>query len=269
MPCAVTQQRWALGIEYDGGPFYGFQRQRQSPTVQACLEDALSQVANERIRVHASGRTDAGVHALGQVVHFDATPHRDERAWLLGGQTHLHPGVAIRWVRPVSDEFHARYSARARHYRYRILNRLSRSAIHRDRAYWVHQSLDADSMHRAAQALVGEHDFTSFRAAGCQARNPIRSVAAVRVRREADEVVMDIQANAFLYHMVRNIVGSLVLIGRGERPEVWLTELLAAKDRRQSGMTAPAHGLYFISALYDSAWGLPSEHAMDRAEALS
>ncbi len=260
-PVASTQ-RWAVGVEYDGSPFYGFQRQRQSPTVQACLEEALSRVADHPITIHASGRTDTGVHAFGQVVHFDARHHRDERAWLLGAQTHLHPGVAMRWVQPVSDAFHARYSARARHYRYRILNRLSRSAIDRDRAYWVHQPLDADAMQQAAVALLGEHDFTSFRAAGCQTHHAIRHVHALTVTRRGDEIDIDIRANAFLYHMVRNITGSLVLIGRGERPVAWLAELLEARDRSQSGMTAPAHGLYFIKALYEARWGLPPEFAL-------
>lgn len=254
-------QRWAVGVEYDGSPFYGFQRQRESPTVQACLEEALSRVADQPITIHASGRTDTGVHALGQVVHFDARHHRDERAWLLGAQTHLHPGVAMRWVQPVSHEFHSRYSARARHYRYRILNRLTRSAIDRDRAYWVHQPLDADAMQHAAAALVGEHDFSSFRAAGCQTHHAIRRVHALTVTRRGDEVEIDIRANAFLYHMVRNIAGSLVLIGRGERPVAWLAELLETQDRSQSGMTAPAHGLYFIKALYEPRWGLPPEYA--------
>ena len=262
-------QRWAVGVEYDGSPFYGFQRQRQSPTVQGCLEEALSRVADEPITIHASGRTDTGVHAFGQVVHFESSRHRTTRAWLLGAQTHLHPGVAIRWVQPVSDDFHARYSARARCYRYRILNRLDRTAIDRDRVFWVHQRLNAEAMQQAATALLGEHDFTSFRAAGCNRQHAIRTVRALQVKRRGDEIDIDIEANAFLYHMVRNIAGSLVLVGRGERPIEWLGDLIEAKSRSQSGMTAPAHGLYFIKALYDARWGLPAEYATPLAEALS
>jgi len=254
-----SPQRLAAAIEYDGVPFYGWQRQRQTPTVQACLEEALSQVANHRVEVHASGRTDTGVHAWRQVVHFDANVERSERSWILGTQTHLHPGISMVWVKAVAPDFHARYTATARHYQYRIINRLYRPAIDRHRAAWVYQPLDAQAMHAAAQALVGEHDFSSFRAAGCQAKHATRTVDWVSVTRRGDEIEINIQANAFLYHMVRNITGSLLLVGRGERPIDWMAEVLAKKNRAQSGMTAPANGLYFMRAVYPAHWGLPDE----------
>lgn len=252
-------QRLVAAIEYDGVPFYGWQRQRQTPTVQACLEEALAQVADHPVEVHASGRTDTGVHAWRQVVHFDVHVARSERSWMLGTQTHLHRGISMVWVKPVSENFHARYQATARHYRYRIINRLHRPAIDRHRAAWVYQPLDAQAMHEAAQALVGEHDFSSFRAAGCQAKHATRTVQSVSVVRDDDEIEINIQANAFLYHMVRNITGSLLLVGRGERPIDWMGEVLAKKDRTQSGMTAPAHGLYFMRAVYPDHLGLPAE----------
>lgn len=246
-------------VEYDGTPFFGWQRQAQTPTVQAELEKALSEVANHPVEVHASGRTDTGVHAWRQVVHFDVEAQRPIRGWLLGSQTHLMPGIAMVSMDQVDASFHARYSAVARQYRYRIINRAARPAIDRDRALWVHQSLDEEAMHRASQCLVGEHDFSSFRAAGCQAKHATRSVHWVKVTRSGDELYVDIEANAFLYHMVRNIVGSLLLIGRSERTVDWLAEVLMAQDRTLSGMTAPAHGLYFMRALYPSQWGLPEE----------
>ncbi len=254
-----TTQRLAAAIEYDGTPFFGWQRQRQTPTVQACLEHALSKVADHTIQVHASGRTDTGVHAWRQVIHFDATVERSERSWILGTQTHLHPGISMVWARPVAPDFHARYSASARHYCYRIINRLHRPAIDRQRTAWVHQPLDAERMHEAAQALVGEHDFSSFRAAGCQAKHATRTVHWVAVKRIGDEIEVHIQANSFLYHMVRNITGSLMLVGRGERPVQWMGEVLAEKDRTRSGMTAPAHGLYFMRSVYPRHLGLPDE----------
>lgn len=251
--------RMVAAVEYDGTPFFGWQRQRQSPTVQAELEAALSKVAAHPVEVYASGRTDTGVHAWRQVVHFDVHSVRSKRSWLLGTQTHLMPGIALVWVQPVDADFHARYCAVARQYQYRIVNRIHRPAIDRDRALWVHQPLNDQCMHHAAQALVGEHDFSSFRAAGCQAKHSMRCVNAVSVARTGDEITVDIEANAFLYHMVRNIVGSLLLIGRGERDVDWLQALLLTKDRTHSGMTAPPHGLYFMRALYPRSWALPDE----------
>ena len=249
--------RYALGIEYDGSEFLGWQRHGNGPTVQAAVEAALSFVANAPVLVVCSGRTDAGVHAACQVVHFDSEATRDERAWTLGANTRLPLSVRILWCRTVAQDFHARYSARARLYRYRIINRQIPPAMQRQFLSWERLSLDADAMNRAAQGLVGEHDFTAFRTAQCQAKHPVRSVHSIEVRREADQVVVDVQANAFLHHMVRNIVGSLVPVGRGEQSESWPAELLAGRDRNVAGPTAPAAGLVFMGPKFPAIWNLP------------
>lgn len=251
------RQRFAAGVEYDGRGFYGWQRQRQSPTVQESVETALSLVANHAVTVHCAGRTDTGVHARCQVIHFDTTAERTERAWVLGSNTRLHPGASLLWVRPVEESFHARFSARARRYRYRILNRWIRPALDRGRVGWVRHPLDAESMQAGGRHLLGEHDFTSFRAAGCQARSPVREVTDLTVQRCGDEVIIDIQANAFVYHMVRNIVGVLIAIGQGKRPPDWSAEVLSAKDRTQAAVTAPAYGLTFMAAYYPDHSVLP------------
>ncbi|MEE4638435.1 MAG: tRNA pseudouridine(38-40) synthase TruA [Wenzhouxiangella sp.] len=250
--------RLAAGVEYDGSGFFGWQRQRQSPTVQACLEDALAGVADHPLQVHCAGRTDTGVHARCQVVHFDSEADRTERAWVLGANTHLPAGISVLWVRPVPDDFHARFSARRRRYQYHILNRWVRPAIDRRRTAWVRRPLDAAAMQEAAVQLLGEHDFSSFRAAGCQARSPIRTVHATRVIRQGAALYFDIEANAFVYHMVRNIVGSLLAVGRGQQSPGWIGELLRARDRSVAGVTAPAQGLYFIGPSYPDFPELPT-----------
>ena len=253
----MSEARIAAGVEYDGGGFFGWQRQRQSPTVQECLEQALSKVADQPIEVVCSGRTDTGVHARCQVVHFDTCARRSERSWVLGANTHLPQGITLLWTRPVDDDFHARYSARRRHYRYRIINRWVRPAIGRDQLAWVRKPLDALAMHRAAQALIGEHDFSSFRAVGCQSKSPRRRVESVAVCRLDQEVRIDISANAFLYHMVRNIAGSLIAVGCGERDPAWVAEVLEARDRTVAGITAPAAGLCLLGPEYPDFPGLP------------
>ncbi len=253
----MLAQRYALGIEYDGSRFYGWQNQRQSPTVQAVLEAALSQVAAEPLAVTAAGRTDRGVHALCQVVHFDSGARRSARAWVLGLNSHLPDPAAARWLRPVGDDFHARYSAEARTYRYRIVNRWTRPALDRHRAAWVYRPLDALLMHEAAQCLAGEHDFSSFRAAGCQSHHARRRLETIAVQRQGDEVWIEVTANAFVYHMVRNIAGALIAVGHGARPASWIAELLDARDRRLGGVTAPAAGLYFVGPRYAAHWHLP------------
>lgn len=249
--------RLAAGVEYDGSGFFGWQRQRQSPTVQASLEAALAKVADHPLTVHCAGRTDTGVHAFCQVIHFDTRAARSQRSWILGANSQLTPGVSLLWVRPVADDFHARFSARRRSYRYRILNRWIRPAIDRGRVAWIRYPLDAERMHEAAQALLGEHDFSSFRAVGCQARSPVRTVHSVVVRRCGHEVIIDIEANAFVYHMVRNIAGALIAVGRGQRPENWLAELLKLRDRTAAGVTAPPEGLYFVAPSYPDHAFLP------------
>ncbi|MEJ2176283.1 MAG: tRNA pseudouridine(38-40) synthase TruA [bacterium] len=235
--------RIAIGIEYDGTAYNGWQRQRSGLGVQEPLERALSEVANAPLEVTCAGRTDAGVHASGQVAHFDTLARRSERGWLLGVNTHLPDDICVTWVKPVDDAFHARFSATARRYRYRILNRLVRSALYRRRAWWVYQHLDHRRMHVAAQRLLGEHDFSAFRAAGCQASNAVREVVAISVTRDGDWVLLDVTANAFLQHMVRNIAGTLVAIGRGDEDDDWTARLLAGRDRTRAGMAAPPHGL--------------------------
>jgi len=261
--------RLAAGVEYDGSVFFGWQRQRQSPTVQACIEQALGQVADHAVVVHCAGRTDTGVHALAQVVHFDTPARRSERSWVLGANCQLPPGVVLRWVRPVPGEFHARYSAARRSYCYRILNRSVPSALDRARVAWIRRPLDADRMHQAAQVLVGEHDFSSFRASGCQARSPVRRIHSIAVGRRGSEVRINVQANAFVYHMVRNIVGVLIAVGEGRQDEHWVEEVLEARDRTRGGITAPAEGLYFLGPLYPEFPELPLVGCADFAPLLS
>jgi tRNA pseudouridine38-40 synthase len=256
--------RYALGVEYDGGGFLGWQRLSKSgsadeSTVQSVLESALSFVANAQVDTVCAGRTDAGVHAQCQVVHFDSDARRDPRGWMLGATSRLPDSVCVRWCQPVADDFHARFSARARRYRYAILNRAVRPALGRQYLSWERLPLDADAMHRAAQSLLGEHDFSAFRTVHCQAPHARRDLQAITVRRNGEQVVVEVQANAFLHHMVRNIVGSLLLVGRGEQPEDWIAQLLAGRDRTLAGPTAPPDGLVFISPLYPPQWGLPAE----------
>jgi tRNA pseudouridine38-40 synthase len=253
--------RYAMGLEYDGSEFLGWQIQRQEPTVQSCVEAALAAVANHEARVTCCGRTDTGVHALGQVAHFDSGAERGERNWILGLNSHLPRAVSVLWIRPVDDAFHARFSAFSRSYRYVVLNRWIRPALDARRMSWCRLPLSADKMNDAAQALLGEHDFTSFRAGGCQARHPVREIQAISVRRAGDVVTLDVSANGFLYHMVRNIAGSLLQIGAGERPVEWMSELLALHNRDLAAPTAPAEGLYFVGARYPAQYGLPEEPA--------
>jgi tRNA pseudouridine38-40 synthase len=249
--------RLALGIEYDGSGFQGWQRHDNGPTVQAAVEAALGFVADAPVAVTCAGRTDAGVHAACQVVHFDTDVKRSTRGWVLGANSRLPDAVRMLWCVPVEPGFHARYAARARSYRYMLVNRTIPPALHRQHLAWERAPLDAGAMHAAAQALVGEHDFSAFRTAQCQAAHPMRCVHSIEVSRAGDQVAVSIQANAFLHHMVRNIVGSLLPVGRGERPVAWVGELLAGRDRTVAGPTAPAEGLLFLGPRYPAVWGLP------------
>jgi tRNA pseudouridine38-40 synthase len=230
--------------------------------VQQAVEDALSFVADAPLAVTCAGRTDAGVHAACQVVHFDTEAARSERAWTLGGNTRLPDSVCFLWCRAVADDFHARYGARARRYRYRILNRHVPPALGRQWLSWERRPLDAAAMHRAAQALLGEHDFSAFRTVACQAKHPRRNVHEITVARNGEEVSIEVQANAFLHHMVRNFVGTLMMVGRGEQPETWPGELLRGRDRTVAGPTAPAEGLVFLGPRYPAGHGLPPEVEM-------
>lgn len=249
--------RVALGIEYDGSQFSGWQMQKDGTrTVQECVEKALSIVANEKVQVVCAGRTDTGVHATGQVVHFDCTSHRPERAWVMGVNAHLPNDISSLWSVEVDDEFSARFSATARQYRYVILNRDSRSAVLSKKVTCKHRPLNIEVMHKAAQALVGEQDFSSFRSAACQANHAVRNVHWVKVTRVDDFIYVDVEANAFLHHMVRNIVGSLMMIGAGEQSVEWMSELLRIKDRNLAGPTAAADGLYMVKVTYPEGTGL-------------
>ncbi|MCL7714131.1 tRNA pseudouridine(38-40) synthase TruA [Stenotrophomonas mori] len=253
--------RYALGVEYDGSGFKGWQQlgEQGGATVQATLQDALSSVADAPVSVVCAGRTDAGVHGECQVVHFDSDAGRAPRGWVLGTTTRLPPSVCVRWCVPVADDFHARFSARARRYRYRLLNRQVRPALYRQTLSWERRALDAGAMHRAAQALLGENDFGAFRSVQCQALHARRELQSISVLRQGEVVEVQVQANAFLHHMVRNIVGSLLLVGAGEKPEAWMGELLAQRDRTLAGPTAPPQGLVFVGPLYPAHWQLPAE----------
>ena len=246
-----------MGIEYEGSGFQGWQRLTHAPSVQGVVEEALSFVADHNVLVTCSGRTDSGVHALAQVIHLDVDSNRTEYSLRQGANSRLPETVSALWCQQVPDEFNARFSARARRYRYRILNRRVRPAFMHNYLSWERAPLDAEAMHRGAQFLLGEHDFSSFRSSQCQAHHPRREVQAIRVWREDDVVTMEIQANAFLHHMVRNIIGSLVPIGLGEQPERWMGEVLAAHDRTAAGPTAAPDGLIFLGPLYPAEWKLP------------
>jgi tRNA pseudouridine38-40 synthase len=254
--------RIALGVEYDGSPFFGWQSQAEGRTVQDTLQSALSQIAGEqpageRISVIAAGRTDTGVHALEQVVHFDTRVERPLSAWVRGVNALLPDSVAVRWAHPVPDEFHARFSAHGRSYRYLLLNRAVRSAIHAGKAGWFHTPLDVASMQAAALHLLGEHDFSAFRAAECQARSPVKHLHQLDIRRQDEMLVFDVSADAFLHHMVRNIVGCLVYVGKGKYPPDWLAEVLSGRERSLAAPTFAPDGLYLRSIKYEAKWGLP------------
>jgi tRNA pseudouridine38-40 synthase len=250
--------RYALGLQYDGTQYYGYQSQPGVITIQGCLDRALSRVADERITSVCAGRTDAGVHATGQVVHFDTNAARENHAWLLGVNSNLPDDISVSWVVPVPDDFHARFHAIARRYRYTVYNAPNRMAMEQRYATWHRKPLDAEKMHHAAQYLLGQHDFTAFRSVGCQAKSAVRTVHEVSVKRDGLHVSLDIKANAFLYHMVRNIMGSLFLVGEGEQPVEWLEAVLAGHDRAQAGVKAPPNGLILSEITYQDCDYLPS-----------
>jgi tRNA pseudouridine38-40 synthase len=269
-----ARMRYALGVEYDGSEFHGWQRlsahgetplpgREPPPTLQATLEAALSSVAASQIETICAGRTDAGVHAECQVVHFDTDVLRDMRGWVLGTTSRLPSSMRIRWCAPVPGDFSARFSARARRYRYRLLNHQVRPALGRQLLAWERRPLDADAMHRAAQQLIGEHDFEAFRTVHCQAAHARRDLQQLDVSRDGDIVTFTVQANAFLHHQVRNMVGSLLEVGAGLRPEAWIAEVLDGRDRTLAGPTAPAQGLVFVGPRYPREWPLPDEVLFD------
>jgi len=249
--------RVALSLEYDGSRFLGWQTQPGGGTVQDALQEALSAVAGERIAVTCAGRTDRGVHALMQIAHFDTQAERPESAWVRGTNALLPESVAVQWAGAVPEEFHARYAAHARTYRYVLLNRPVRPALAACYAGWCHAPLDIGAMRAAAAHLTGEHDFTSFRSAECQAKTPVRTLHALDVRGEGERVEFVLRANAFLHHMVRNIVGLLVYVGRGKHPPGWAKEVLQARDRARAAPTFAAEGLYLEQVHYEARWGIP------------
>jgi len=250
--------RTAIGLEYNGAAFCGWQTQPSGCGVQDALERALARIAGEKIATVCAGRTDAGVHALAQVAHFDTGAERPESAWVRGVNSLLPPGAAVIWAQPVAQDFHARYSALERCYRYVLFNHAVRPAVEQGRVGWFHLPLDVERMREAARHLLGAHDFSAFRSSECQAKSPIRELRRLDIRKGGDYVVFELAANAFLHHMVRNIVGSLVYVGKGERDAAWLAGVLAGRDRKLAAPTFDAAGLYLAHVSYDPEWGLPS-----------
>ena len=257
-------RRLALGLEYDGTNYNGWQIQSHAPSIQATLNGALSSVADESINCVGAGRTDTGVHATCQVVHFDTVAKREMRSWLLGINSNLPDDVNVLSVQRCTGEFHARFSATGRAYRYVILNRPVRSALLRERAWWVREPLDVPAMTAAAQCLVGEHDFSSFRASACQAHTPVRQMRTLTIEAVGDRIVLECEANAFLQHMVRNIAGTLVAIGSGEEDIAWLSAVLESMDRTRGGVAAPPHGLTLVRVNYPGEFGIPAPLALGR-----
>ncbi|XZG71925.1 tRNA pseudouridine(38-40) synthase TruA [Chitinibacteraceae bacterium HSL-7] len=251
----------ALALEYDGRAFSGWQVQPRQRTVQGELERAISTLAGHAVRVHAAGRTDAGVHAARQIVHFETDAVRPLTAWVRGVNSFLPEGVAVLWSGAVGEAFHARFSATARHYRYLLLNHPVRPALLAGRVGWLHQPLDVDAMRAAAQLLLGEHDFSSFRAAECQANSPVKLMHKINLTMEGQLMTVDLSASAFLHHMVRNIMGALLHIGKGNESPGWMAELLAARDRTIAPPTFMPDGLYLSGVSYAPEHGVPGEPA--------
>ena len=249
--------RIALGLEYDGSAFLGWQTQPGGNTVQDALEAALASIAGAPVSITAAGRTDRGVHARIQVAHFDTEAQRPESAWVRGVNALLPDAVAVLWSREVADDFHARYSALARTYRYRLLNRPVRAALSAPYVGWFHLPLDVGKMREAAALLVGEHDFSAFRSSECQAKSPVRTVHSLQIEQTGERIDFVIRANAFLHHMVRNLVGTLVYVGKGKHPPQWVLQVMESRDRAKAAPTFGPEGLYLERIEYEPKWGLP------------
>ncbi|MDE2117981.1 MAG: tRNA pseudouridine(38-40) synthase TruA [Betaproteobacteria bacterium] len=249
--------RIALGVEYDGSPFFGWQSQAEGHTVQDALQAALGGIAADPIAIIAAGRTDTGVHALEQVVHFDTQAERPLSAWVRGANALLPESIAVLWAHAVPDEFHARFSAQARSYQYVLINRPVRSAVHHGKVGWFHAQLDVEGMREAAQYLLGAHDFSAFRSSECQAKTPVKNLAQLDIQNSGDTLIFDLTADAFLHHMVRNIVGCLVYVGKGKHPPQWMKEVLESRNRNQAAPTFAPDGLYLRRIQYEAKWGLP------------
>ena len=253
--------RLALGVSYSGQAYEGWQSQLSGNTVQDRLESALSRFTVQRMETLCAGRTDAGVHALMQVVHFDTLLQRDESSWIRGTNRYLPRDIAVQWARPVPDEFHARARATARRYAYVLLESPVRPSVEHGRVGWVFRALDEQAMRRAAAQLIGEHDFTSFRASACQARTPVKTLSRIEISRRGAYWRFEFEANAFLHHMIRNIMGCLLLIGQGRQQPTWIGQVLEARDRDAAAPTFAPDGLYFLGPVYDTKWNLPSRTA--------
>ncbi len=250
--------RLAMGVEYDGSRFSGWQIQRNCRTIQGVVQQALSAVADHPVQVVCAGRTDTGVHATGQVIHFDTQAQRSARSWVFGANANLPKDVVVLWLRKVDGSFHARFSARRRWYRYIIFNRAVRPTFLAGRTSWEYRPLDEELMNRGARHLLGEHDFSAYRAVACQAQSPLRRIYRLEVTRAGELLYLDVEANAFLHHMVRNIAGVLMAIGVGERPPEWAREVLESRDRRLGGVTAPPQGLYLAGVSYPPRYDIPA-----------
>ncbi len=259
--------RIAAGLEYHGCGYCGWQTQPNGCGIQDVVQKALASIAQHSVEVVSAGRTDTGVHALEQVIHFDASAARPLTAWIRGANANLPKDVVVLWAHPVPNEFHARYSARSRSYRYVLLNRPQRAAAAHGRVGWFHQPLDVEVMGAVAQDLVGQHDFSAFRSSECQAKTPVKTVAEFRVYRQNDLVIFELRADGFLHHMVRNLVASLIYVGSGRCGQAWLRDVLQSKDRSLAAPTFAADGLYLTAIGYDAGWGLPQKAA--RSGALS
>lgn len=251
--------RIAIGVEYDGSRYHGWQTQKDGVlTVQETLETALGRVADQPLQLVCAGRTDAGVHATGQIAHFDTSADRPLKAWVYGANSNLPDDICVRWAQPVDDTFHARFKAQSRCYRYVILNHPIRPALFSRQMTWNYRPLDLAAMWRASRALLGTHDFSSYRGVHCQAKSPVKTVQRLDLCQQDGIIVMEIQADAFLMHMVRNIAGVLMAIGAGRQPESWCRDVLEARDRTQGGVTAPPYGLYLVGIEYPECYHLPA-----------
>jgi tRNA pseudouridine38-40 synthase len=250
--------RIALGLEYDGSNYNGWQMQPHAPSIQEALANAISIVANEPVKVFGAGRTDTGVHATMQVAHFDTVALRDQDSWRRGINSNLPEDINIHWVRPVTAEFNARFSAVSRAYRYLLLNRITGTAIDRKRVWCISSVLNFEAMREAAAYLVGTHDFDAFRASSCQSKSAVRTILNLKLTQNGDSIALDVRGNAFLHHMIRNIMGSLVRVGSGDAEPDWIRFILESRDRTLSGITAPPQGLYFVDVVYPDSFALPA-----------
>ena len=253
----MTLKRIALGIRYDGSAYHGWQSQNDLTTIQEQVERALSRVANHSVSVTCAGRTDAGVHATSQIIHFNTEAEREDHSWIFGANSNLPMDIRVLWAKPMPHEFHARFSATSRRYRYLIYNHSVRPGILRHFVGWYHQSLDEQSMQEAANYFLGEHDFSAFRGAGCQAKSPVRTIQYFSIRRQRRLLILEVEANAFLLHMVRNMVGSLIAVGCQKQSPAWIKEVLESLDRQQGGLTIAPNGLYLVSVEYPKLFDLP------------